>query len=139
MQEIKNISKETFQKYGYILEHNPEGNNFQVIVNEGEPVGWRLAVMRVTARIVAKLGRHPDSMESFEPLRGVVALVLAPAEVPENYEIFLLDKPVCLHRNIWHATLALSMDAEVKITENLKVGAEEYQLARPVRIAAVTD
>ena len=59
--------------------------------------------------------------------------------ISENYEIFLLDKPVCLHRNIWHATLALSMDAEVKIAENLKVGAEEYQLARPVRLAAVTD
>lgn len=139
MQEIKNITQETFQKYGYILEPGPEGGNFQVVVNEGEPVGWRLAVMRVTAKVVAKIGRHPDSMESFEPLCGVAALVLAPPEAPENYEVFLLDKPVCLRRNVWHATLALSVDTQVKIVENLSVGAEDYHLARPVRLAAVTD
>ncbi len=49
-------------------------------------------------------------------------------ETPEEYDIFLLDKPVCILKNIWHATMTLSEYSLVKIYENSEVDAEEYEL-----------
>lgn len=129
MKFIKNLTSETFDMFGKILELNqsvPE--NFQVIINENGEVGWRIALSRITNRSIEKIARHPDTRESFEPLYGVAVLCVALPDCPEGYEIFLLDKPVCLYKNIWHAILSLSEYAVIKICENHTVTSEVYEL-----------
>lgn len=129
MISIKNLSKDTFQPYGYILEQEDSlSQNFQIILTEPAAVGWRIAVSKITRHDIDKINRHPNSMESFEPISGVTLLCVAPPDAPEQYEVFLLDKPVCLLKNIWHATLTLSENSLVKICENYEVASEGYDL-----------
>lgn len=126
---IKTIKQSEFGKYGYIIQHDSNNSdNFQVILNENEATGWRIAVSKVTSRNISTFGKHPNSMESFEPVEGTTLIYVANSESPEDYEIFLLDKPVCLFKNIWHATCCLSEYSIVKITENLRVESQEYKL-----------
>jgi ureidoglycolate hydrolase len=131
--EIKNLNSESFKKYGYVIEHddaNPQG--FQVQLNEYDAVGWRIATLKIEGRNVSKLHRHPQTMETFEPVKGVSIILAALPDAAEEYEAFLLDKPVCLFKNVWHATLTLSEYAIVKITENVSVSKEEFVLPEEV-------
>lgn len=75
--------------------------------------------------------RHP---KSFEPLHGLTVLVVATHENPEEYEAFILDKPVCLKKGIWHQVLALTEEAQVKIVENLEVQSEFYDLEKAIHV-----
>lgn len=126
---IRTLSQEAFSKYGYIIDFDyTKSENFQVVLNEFDTVGWRIAVSRVTARNVVKLARHPATMESFEPVSGVTLICVAMPDSPEEYEVFLLDKPVCLLKNIWHSIFCLSECSIIKITENVEVSAEHYTL-----------
>ena len=132
---IRTLSQETFLKYGYIIELDyTKSENFQVVLNEFDTVGWRIAVSRVTARNAEKLARHPATMESFEPVSGVTLICVAMPDSPEACEVFLLDKPICLFKNIWHSTFCLSECSIVKITENVKVSAEDYILGNEISI-----
>lgn len=79
-------------------------------------------------------GVHPTSRESFEPLHGLTVLVVATHENPEEYEAFILDKPVCLKKGIWHQVLALTEEAQVKIVENLEVQSEFYDLEKAIHV-----
>ena len=127
---IKNLSKDTFQPYGYIIEHDEANvNSFQVILTEKAAVGWRIAVSKITQRSISTLARHPGTMESFEPISGVTLLCVSLPETPEAYDIFLLDKPVCILQNTWHATMTLSEYSLVKICENNEVDSESYELS----------
>ena len=129
---IRNLTRESFARYGILIEHDPAGSpGFQIVLAEEEAVGWRLAVNHVTDRTSGKVARHPNSMESFEPVWGVTLLIVAD-ENPEQYEVFLLDKPVCLKRNIWHAVICLSESSMVKIAENLEVDSEDHPFGREV-------
>lgn len=133
---IKNINRDTFKPYGIVIEQNSENpKGFQVILNETGKVGWRIAVSKLTKNMVLEMGKHPDSMESFEPVSGVVVLLVALPDTPEDFEAFLLDRPVCLFKNIWHATLTLSECALVKITENLEVNSENYQFEKEYQVS----
>lgn len=132
---IKHLSTDTFQPYGYIIAHDETlPQNFQIVLTENATVGWRLAVSKITRQSFTKISRHPNSMESFEPISGVTLLCVAPPDTPEQYEIFLLDQPVCLHKNIWHASLTLSTYSLVKICENNEVDSEEYELDGTVQV-----
>ena len=129
--DIRILNRKAFEKYGYVIEYDREnGHSFQVILSEYNPVGWRIAVSKITGKSTSKMARHPGTMESFEPLDGITLLCVAPFENPEDVEFFLLEKPVCIYRNIWHATLCLSEYSIVKITENCIVDSEEYLFAR---------
>ena len=46
----------------------------------------------------------------------------------------MLDKPVVLKKGIWHQTLALTSEAQVKITENLEVESVFYTYDEPKRV-----
>ena len=71
-------------------------------------------------------------METFEPLAGVTVLLVAEHETPEEYRAFVLDKPVCLKKGVWHQVLSLTPEASVKITENKDVYSEFYDLSQEV-------
>jgi len=134
--EIENITAETFAPFGYVLEFTQEmTEHFHVIVRE-EKDPWRLALLRFDWQFIKRLEKHPQSMESFEPLEGVSVLFAAENNNPDKIRAFLLDKPICLFKGVWHEILALSSNAKVKITENLDVATEFYNLDKPIRIFA---
>ena len=133
MGRLKSIHKEEFEKFGKVLEFS-EGNSdtpFEIVITE-EKEPWRLAVFRYRNKTVKRMECHPTSLESFEPLQGLTVLIVAEHERPEAYEAFILDKPVCLYKGIWHQVLALTDEAQVKITENLEVTSEFYDFEKEI-------
>jgi len=134
--EIENITTENFAAFGYVLEFTPDMTEpFHIIVRE-EKDPWRLALLRFDWHSIERLENHPESMESFEPLEGAAVLFVAENKSPEKIRAFFLDKPICLFKGVWHEVLALSSQAKVKITENLEVTAEYYNLAKPLKVFA---
>ncbi len=136
MAALESITTEKFAPYGTILEF-PEGyeENFYIVDTE-EKQPWRIAVFRYASREIKTVENHPFSKESFEPLKGITVLLVAEHDTPEAYRAFVLDKPVCLKKGIWHQVLALTPEAQVKITENLDVASEfyEYEKAKTVQV-----
>ncbi len=136
MAALESITAEKFSPYGTVLEF-PEGyeENFYIADTE-EKQPWRIAVFRYSSREIRRVENHPFSKESFEPLKGITVLLVAEHETPEEYQVFVLDKPVCLKKGIWHQVLALTPEAQVKITENLEVASEfyEYEKAKSVQV-----
>ncbi|HHV98456.1 MAG TPA: hypothetical protein GXX36_02585 [Clostridiaceae bacterium] len=123
---IKVIQAGNFAKYGKVIElTSNHQDGFDIIVTSESP-GWRIAVYEVQRRTTGFMENHPTSKESFEPLYGTALLILAENSNPEDFEVFLLDKPVCLNEGIWHQIITLSEVAAVKITENLEVNSEFY-------------
>ena len=134
MKTLQYVQRETFLQYGEVLEF-PAGieETFCIITTE-EKEPWRLAVFRYTNKEIQRMECHPTSRESFEPLHGLTVLVVATHENPEEYEAFILDKPVCLKKGIWHQVLALTEEAQVKIVENLEVQSEFYDLEKAIHV-----
>ncbi|MFA5880038.1 MAG: hypothetical protein WC860_07680 [Candidatus Margulisiibacteriota bacterium] len=134
--EIKNITKENFAKYGTICEHNDPTKEYEplVIVNSK---GWIWAVLTFKHRQIDYIECHPTSKESFEPVFGTTILVLATPDNPTQTESFLLDKPVMLNEGVWHNVFTLSCNARVKITENNDVTSVYHKLTSPVMAVLV--
>lgn len=132
---VKSIHKKEFKKFGRVIEFSKEGLDepFEVVITE-EKEPWRLAVFRYRNKTVQRLECHPNSLESFEPLQGLTVLIVAEHEKPEAYEAFILDKPVCLYKGIWHQVLSLTDEAQVKISENLEVTSEFYDLKKEIEV-----
>lgn len=138
MCNIQSVQKSNFCKYGKILEFSEEcGEPFEIMITE-ENNPWRIAVFRYRNKTIERMECHPMSLESFEPLAGITVLLLAEHDTPEQYEAFVLDKPVCLYKGIWHQVLALTEEAQVKIVENLEVGSEFFDLDKPVSAKIAT-
>lgn len=134
MRKLQSVHKETFKKFGDVLEFPAECNEPFCIITTEEKEPWRLAVFRYTNKEIQRMECHPTSLESFEPLHGFTVLVVAEHDKPEEYEAFILDKPVCLKKGIWHQVLSLTDEAQVKIAENLEVNSEFYDLEKPVQV-----
>lgn len=128
---IRNITKESFQPYGTVIEFsaNPEDPRFEVVVTESNHP-WRLAVLRVVEREFDKLECHTMSLESFEPVSGTGLIIVAEHDKPDQFEVFLLDKSVCLNKGIWHQMITLSQETIVKISENLEVSSDFHNLGK---------
>jgi len=134
MLKIKNLTETNFKKYGIIIEPKDKNRIFDVLCKEDEPVGWRIGYLVFKPEPVKTLEAHPESMETFEPVKGVSIIILAENKRPEKIEAFLLEKPVCLKKGIWHAILAISENIEIKITENLKVESIYHKLKKPLNL-----
>jgi ureidoglycolate hydrolase len=132
--KLESVTAEKFAPFGDVLEFPPEAvENFRIVVKE-DSASWRLAVLRFTRHTVERLENHPASRESFEPLKGATVLLVAEHNNPAEFTAFFLDKPVCLYKGIWHDVLALTPEAQIKITENLDVNSEYYNLKEPVAV-----
>lgn len=135
--EILNISKENFAPFGKVIEFSNECNDkFEIIITD-ELNPWRIAVYRYKEKSVKVMENHPTSKESFEPLSGTTFLMVAENNTPEDFKVFLLDKPVCLYEGVWHQVISLSNEASVKITENLEVSSEFYEFENEVKIVVL--
>lgn len=133
MGRLKSIHKEEFEKYGKVLEFSEETKDpFEIVIAE-EKEPWRLAVFRYSNKTVKTMECHP-SLESFEPLKGLTVLIVAEHDKPEDYEAFILDKPVCLYKGIWHQVLSLTDEAQVKIAENLVVTSEFFEFDKELEV-----
>lgn len=132
MAEIEVITRETFAPFGTVLEFPETTADDFYIVDTEEKEPWRIAVFRYRNHSIRRIECHPASKESFEPLSGITLLLAAEAGHPEEYHIFLLDRPVCLKKGVWHQVLSLSSEAQVKITENLEVESEFYDLEKEI-------
>lgn len=135
MRRLKSVHKEEFKKYGRVLEFSEadSDNPFEIVITE-EKEPWRLAVFRYRNKTVKRMECHPTSLESFEPIQGLTVLIVAEHEKPEAYEAFILDKPVCLYKGIWHQTLSLTDEAQVKIAENAEVTSEFFELEKEIEV-----
>jgi len=125
---IRNITPEVFSSYGDVIALKPTSVDGWEIVLKVSDKGWRIAVLEFSRKSTSVLEKHPDSRESFEPLKGIALLLVAAEEDPENFEVFLLDKPVCLYSGVWHQVISISEVSEVKITENLEVSCVYHNL-----------
>lgn len=134
MGQLESITVENFREYGTVLEFPEEFRENFYIVDTDEENPWRVAVFRYSNKSIKKIERHPSSKETFEPLKGITVLLVALPEEPEAYRGFILDKPVCLKKGIWHQVLALTPEAEVKITENLDVESVFYEFEEEKRV-----
>lgn len=134
MKLLKSIHKEDFEPFGRVLEFSENCQEpFEIVITE-EKEPWRLAVFRYTNKFIRRMECHRASLESFEPLSGVTVLVVAEHDRPEEYEAFILDKPVCLYKGIWHQVIALTDEAQVKIAENLDVNSEFFDFEEPLLV-----
>lgn len=124
---IKKIDQRNFKPYGRIIEYpgkksqSRTKNLFRVVYRESKPLGWRIAYLVVRDKKLNRLEQHPNTCESFEPVSGKTLLYLALPGNPIKIECFLLDKPVILHKSIWHGVVTLGDESEIKITENAQV------------------
>ena len=131
---LESVSVTAFKPFGTVLEFLPgDTSNFYIADTEPENP-WRVAVFRYSNKEIQKIEWHPTSKESFEPLHGITVLLVAEHDTPEECHAFILDKPVVLAKGIWHQTLALTPEAQVKITENLEVESVFHDLASPVSV-----
>lgn len=134
MVKVESITKETFKPYGTVLEFPDTCQENFYIVDTEESQPWRIAVFRYTNKEIHRIENHKTSKESFEPLEGITILLVAKHETPNEYKAFVLDKPVCLKKGIWHQVMALTESAQVKITENLEVESEFYDLEKSISV-----
>ena len=134
--EIKNITPETFEGLGVILEHVSRKDGYEPLVTV-KSKGWIWAVLTFSNKTVDELECHPTSKESFEPVFGTTIILLAKPNEPEKVSAFLLDKPVMLHESVWHNIVSLAEVSRVKITENNEVYADKHKLNGIVRISAM--
>lgn len=132
MTDIENITIDNFKPFGTVLEFSEGSRDNFCIIDTEEKEPWRLAVFRFNNRQVKTLEKHVTSKETFEPLKGMAILIVAKEESPEDLRAFILEKPVCLKKGIWHQVISLTESAEVKITENLYVGSEFYDLNKSI-------
>lgn len=126
---LKTLNSEDFSPYGIIMSHtfaNPTGRDFHV-VSHSSSTGWCLGILELKRNVAPYLERHLYSKESHEPLEGTSILIVARPDTPDDYEIFLLDQPVCLNEGVWHQAMALSEKAVIKVVENLEVPPESSE------------
>lgn len=131
--ELERIDNSVFSPFGTVLElkRDPEDPNFQIQLREPD-APWRIALLRVVPHRIEKIERHENSRESFEPTSGWSVLFVSISGDPSDIHAFLLDRPVCLFRGVWHGIIALTEEAVCKITENLEVSLEYKALPAPL-------
>lgn len=123
----KNINARDFKRFGRVIEYpgkNLKGkkkNLFCVVLRENKKSGWRIAYLVVRDKKINRLEQHPESYESFEPVKGRSLLYVAVNKAAESVSRFYLDKPVILKKGIWHGVVSLDKEAQIKITEDAKV------------------
>lgn len=130
--KVKKLTHNNIKPYGWIIdrefiEDNGRGDKFDVLLKE-KSAGWRIGYLILRKKSFEKLESHPDSLETFEPVKGKTMIVFAANKRPDKVEAFLLDKPVVIKKGVWHDVAAISEECEVKIFENIEVETRYYHI-----------
>ncbi len=123
---VQRITLRGFCAFGRVIGYphrsrEDAGRNLFCIVLRQPRAGWRIAYLVVRDTWIRRLERHPESFESFEPVRGRSLLFVARRKDPRAIRCFLLDRAVILKKGLWHGIVTLDREADVKITENSRV------------------
>ena len=134
--KIQRLTHKSIRPYGYLIDRtcvddNGRENRFGILLKE-KSRGWRIGYLVVRGRMIKKLENHPDSLETFEPVRGRAIIALAGNKDPQNPKVFLLDRPVVLKKGVWHDVAAISRVCEMKIFENIEVTTRYHYLNDPI-------
>lgn len=132
------MTTKSIEPYGWIIdssfiEDDGHGDKFDVLVRS-QSSGWRIGYLILRSRILTKLEKHPNTLETFEPVKGKAVIALAPEGDPKNIKVFLLDKPIVLKKGVWHNTAAVSKKCEMKIFEDAEVQTEYYDLKTAIKV-----
>ena len=130
--KIHKITAKAIKPYGRIIDSScvkddGKWNNFGILLKE-KSEGWRIGYLILRDDKIERLERHPDSLETFEPVKGKAVIALALPGSPDSVNFFYLDKPIVLNKNIWHDLFAISGKCEIKIFENIEVKTEYYRI-----------
>jgi ureidoglycolate hydrolase len=106
-------------------------NGFGIVFKE-KSAGWRIAYLVVRKHKIVRLEKHPNTAETFEPVKGKAIIALASSKTPNDYKLFALDKPVVLKKGVWHNVAALTTTCEIKICEAIKVVEVYRDLQEPI-------
>lgn len=139
LKSLLSVTPENFAPYGEVIEFPQQNKDRFYIVEQELESPWRIAMFRYSNKEIRRLEHHPTSKESFEPYLGITVLVVAENDTPDQYQGFILDKPVCLKKGIWHEVIALTPEAQVKITENAEVNSEFYDFEKSICVALVEE
>jgi len=134
--KIRALTRKNLLPYGIIIDSAcvkdiGKKNSFGILLKERSK-GWRIGYLVVCEREIKRLENHPDSLETFEPVKGRAVITFAPNGSPEKIEAFLLDKPVVVKKGVWHEVAAVSKKAELKIFENIGLKTKYHALKKPL-------
>lgn len=127
MFEMLSPDAKNFRSWGKIIEYphkNAKGNKrnlWRIIHSVSEAQGWRVAWLVLRDKTIGRLECHPNSDETFEPVRGRALLLVASKPELGAIRGFILDQPLIVFKGVWHALIALDDEVEIKITENAQV------------------
>lgn len=75
--------------------------------------------------------------DRFEHVSGWTVLFAGSEPRPEALHAFVLDRPVCLYKGVWHGVVTLTPESVCKLTENLEVSLVYAALPRPLSVGVV--
>ena len=113
-----------------VKKHDQDG--YQVCVDSVE--SWIVAISNASPASdpdeVSFFGSHPNTDETFIPIKGNVCLAAAPRDAPEQFTVIAMERGACYNvkRNTWH-TVLMSPGSKVAICENRAPASERYQLS----------
>jgi ureidoglycolate hydrolase len=134
--KLRKLTHKSIRPYGHIIDaacvrYKPGDNGFGIIYKERSS-GWRVAYLVVKKRAMTRIENHPNTAETFEPVKGRTAIALAGHNSPDKFKVFLLDKPIVLKKGVWHNVAALTKNCEIKICEGIKVREVYHELASSI-------
>ncbi|NLE65539.1 MAG: hypothetical protein GX606_06460 [Elusimicrobia bacterium] len=138
MKNVLSPNSRNFRAFGKIIEYpdiagkGTRRNLWRIIHTENAKVGWRVAYLVLRDKTIGRMGRHPRSDETFEPIKGKALLFVSKDKRIEDIQCFLLDKPIILFKGIWHNVLTLTPEAHIKICENASVTQDNWDLGSRV-------
>lgn len=132
------ITAKAFAPYGWVIDYPgrrvaQKASLFDIVLKETKPYGWRIAYLVLRDKSVRQLEQHPDSYESFEPVKGRSLIYVAKAQDPAKIKCFKLDRPVILKKGLWHTVVTLTPESEIKITENAEVECVYWKLGFEIK------
>jgi ureidoglycolate hydrolase len=135
-----------FRKYGKIIEYPNKGskgtvrNLWRIVHTEPGQIGWRVAYLVLRDKTIGRMECHPESDETFEPIKGRAYIFVSQDKSLKNIECFLLDKPLIIFKGVWHGLVSLTPETEIKVFENSQVSCCYWKLdSRISRISDLTD
>lgn len=131
--QVQKITRKNFAPYGWVIDYPgrraaKKASLFDIVLKETGKLGWRIAYLVLRDKAVGQLEQHPDSYESFEPVKGRSLLYVAEKRDAKRIKCFRLDRPIILKKGLWHTVVTLTPETEIKITENAKVECVYWKL-----------
>jgi ureidoglycolate hydrolase len=134
--KVYRLTRKNIALYGWIIDsacvnYKADDNGFGIVFKERSS-GWRIAYLVVRRKSIERLECHPNTAETFEPVKGRAIIALAGHSHPDRFKLFVLDRPVVLRKGVWHNVMAMTKNCEIKICEGMKVVEKYHKLKIPI-------